>query len=234
MLASYWPFAVGVGIFLGLVFIVMKLVRGKRETDILEPEEEEEKRPSGSTFTMEEDSGPRWWQQGIKLGVVVPILVSVIAVLIALFSGPSEKEIVLVWEEVGKVRGQLAEKAADSTVQQMGTDISKLKSDIGKVREDADANTASLTVLAGRADISNQKIANLQVGLKKTNIQVGNLARDARFISRDVLDLKKAKSTQDSINAAQDTVLAALINKVGLTPTELEHLRRGLERPVVP
>mgnify|MGYP001568581776 FL=1 len=86
MLATYWPFGAGIAIFLGLAFVVIKLIRRKGEgADLLE-REGEEKRQSGSTFSIgEEDFGSRW--RGIKWGTVVPILISVVAILFALFSG---------------------------------------------------------------------------------------------------------------------------------------------------
>ncbi len=235
-LETYWPAAAGAGVFLGLVIVIMRLIRKKDDTGLLDIKEEErsevredEDESPRPAFTMEEDSGPRWWQ-GIKWAVVVPILISVIAVLVAFFSGPSQKDIIAsvktnFEQRFADVQDQLNTKADGSTV-------SQLKSDLGKVREDAIANTKSLGILAGRADASDQKTATLKSRFE--NFRNKEYYQDKGILTSEITKLKKAKSAQDSINAAQDTVLAVLANKIGLTPAELFQLRRVLERPIAP
>lgn len=251
-LETYWPAAFGVGVLLGLVLVVMTLLKRRRlpdddEEGVLAMDGEDVPSPSDDEMppeksiaaeaTNEDKIRKPWpWAKIVSGFVFVVVVLIALAAVYSFFSitGIKASQEKLRWEMAAKVNRGLFD-SLHATVGDLKATTEELTSKMENTRKRLTTTETKLKTVESTADEAHSIASRAATRVTKLEEKV---TRETNIISRTLTThsnlISKGFARQDSINAARDTILAVITNEIGLTPEELEQLRKGLERPIVP
>lgn len=225
---QYWPVGAGIVVFIGLVLVVMKLIRRKRDDEEIQIPETHEEEPSANPV----DIGKHMPAVGVALAAL-----SLVAVFMVWISMPSES----------LIRSQMMAKADKSeitrleveienrpTVENVNDLVAKSHDQITKEYKGYIDNTVVPTVKALNAKVGETSRYAARVEARVARLE-GKVDTNVNLVNGQLNAYEAKFARQDSINAEQKAFnghLAKAIN-LELTPEQEAAFARVVARDTV-